>query len=711
MTTATPLSRPPARFRRIVAGLRQSPRGIKFVAALLLALGIGAGAYFLFHHLPKQRKQQEISGLWAKFDEAAKSGADAEQREALEAILRANPDDALAASRLDSLRTGSADAEDPAMALLTLPPHLIAGRWPEAEREANKRLAHQPKDWLARCTTAKAAVLRGDRAAAVRELDALPDPADGVARITPASLLFALDLFRDLDRDSAGLRRFIREVIVDTARSSAAESFPAPVKIQLVECYLEGFEPKAERQPSGLNLGVLAVGRLADLALDDPAVAADSLRKLGFACNRLQPAFARLHREGQITADQFPTIRREHEARTVRAWQTLLDRDPKSAPAYHGLAVAALRNGDATRAGEIVTKGLAACGDNPQLLALLALMLRADDRALPALGRLWEAAEKDPEDLSLWVLTAEAAEAAGRRDVALEACATARALDPKNVWILRTEARILIEAGGPYAHTGLQLLAALGDRLPGDPAAARLYVRGLTEAGLHALVEGFLKKVEAESLKRGSPAAIGQALRGIADGRTPPALLELASATAKSMLDRFPNDLELMTAEALALSRSAEDGEPRWTIPKTGAALRSFERLRDRAPDDVEIAAVLAWIRLKGMADAVRAMRDAAPLIAAAEDGSPLTARQGQVLGAVHLADGKLDDAIRVLEKARRLAKNSAGIHAHLAVAYHRQGRKAESRAALEAARSLPRSPQEAADTAEAAALLQREKS
>ena len=74
-------------------------------------------------------------------------------------------------------------------------------------------------------------------------------------------------------------------------------------------------------------------------------------------------------------------------------------------------------------------------------------------------------------------------------------------------------------------------------------------------------------------------------------------------------------------------------------------------------------------------------------------------------------ADGKLDDAIRALEKARRLKTDCAGTHAHLAMAYHRQGRKADARAALELARSLPRTPQEAVDTAEAAAILQWEMS
>ena len=684
---------------------------MRFVAVVLLTLTLAAASYYLVHVRPQQRKQQRVASLWAKFDDAAKSGSEADLEPSLEELLRANPDDALAAQRLDALRTGSADASDPAMPLLTLPKHLQAGRWPEAEREALKRLAHEPKDWLARCTTAKAALLRGDRAVGGRELDHLPDPSDGAARITPASLLFAFDLFRELDRDAAGLRAFVRGPIVDTGRSSATDAYPAAVKVQLVECYLEGFEPRSERQPNGLSLGVLAVGRLIDLALADPFVGTESLLKLGLAGNRLLPAFARLRRDGQITAGQYPTILRESEARTTRAWQMLLDRDPKAAPAYHGLAIAALRAGDATRARQIIAKGLATCGDNPQLLALLTLQLRADGRLLPALGLLLDAAEMDPKNVALWMLAAESAAAAGRRDVALEACAKARAADPKNSWIIRTEARLHIEAGGPHVHTGIQALAVLGDELPGEPAAARLYVRGLNEAGLATLVEDFLTKCEAESIKTESPASISQALRGITDSRFDKALMELASAKAKAMLDRFPNDTELLTVEALAFYRGAEHGDPIWNRTKTGGALRGFERLRDRAPDNLEIAAALAWVRLKGMNEPAQALRDAAPLVAAAVEDIPLNAWQWQVLGAVHLADGKFDDAIRALEKARRLKKDSAGVHVHLAMAYHRQGRKVDARAALDAARWLPRSPQEDADTAEAAAILQQEKS
>ena len=58
-----------------------------------------------------------------------------------------------------------------------------------------------------------------------------------------------------------------------------------------------------------------------------------------------------------------------------------------------------------------------------------------------------------------------------------------------------------------------------------------------------------------------------------------------------------------------------------------------------------------------------------------------------------------------------RLSKTAAGIHIHLALAYHAQGKKEQARAALELARPLPRSPQEHADYLDALAILQREKS
>ena len=51
-----------------------------------------------------------------------------------------------------------------------------------------KRLAHEPNDWLARCTMAKAALLKGDRASALREVEQLPNPNNTACRVTPAEL-------------------------------------------------------------------------------------------------------------------------------------------------------------------------------------------------------------------------------------------------------------------------------------------------------------------------------------------------------------------------------------------------------------------------------------------------------------------------------------------------------------------------------------------
>ncbi len=701
-----------ARSSRLRAFDIRFPMWMRLLACALILAGLAVGAYYQFKLRPEARQRQRTSELWVGFDRAAKAGDEEELHAILDELLKLNPDDALALQRKRALETGSADESDTAMPVLTLPKHLKAGLWPEAEREATKRLVHQPKDWLARCTLTKAAMIRGDRQAAIAELDRLPDPKDSAANITPASLLFAFDLFRELDRDPAHLRQFVRDVVIESARSSAADGFPVAVKAQLVECYLDGFEPTSDRpQPSGLSRGVLAIGRLIDLSLADSTLETATLLKLGLSCNRLGPALALLRREGQITAEQYPTLAADHDAQSTRVWQSVVARDPKAAPAYHGLAITALRANDGAEARRQVDRGLEACGDHPQLLALYSLLLRTDEDIAPLLSRLSKAAEKDPKNVSLWLLVAETAEVAGRRDLALDACAKARAVDAKNPWALRTEARIYIESGGAHTQTGLERLAALGEALPGDPLAARLYVRGLAEAGMDPLLEAFLDRVEAASLNRGSSKAIGQALRGIADGPFRPALAELAIRKSKGQLERYPGDAELLAVQALAYFRSAERDEPRWADTATNGAVRCFEQLQGKTPENLDVAASLAWARLKGKREPLQAQRDAAPLAAAAEQGLPMTAFQWQVLGAVHLANDRRDDAIRDLEKARRVSKNSAGVHIHLALAYHAQGRKEQARAALELARSLPRSPQEQADYLDAFAILQREKS
>ncbi len=688
---AVPPTTSPARpgwFARLwdrVRAARPWVRWVVGVGVLLAVVGVGVGAVVVVNKLDQRQRAQAAVEQWARFDKAARAGDETEIRSALDTISALTADPQCDRYR-ETISSGDAPPDDPRLCLLTTTLHARGGRWAEAAREARKRLAHEPDDWISRCLVALAALAAGDPTTARAELDRLPDPAGSGPN--PAGLLLAHDLFRRTGRDTTPLRRFVNDVVVDVLNSPGVDDDPPAVKVELIDCYLLGFD---DPPPARLGSAIAAVVRLADAAAqsDDATV----LTRLGVSCNRLTAAIDRLHRAKQMTVGQRDGLAKEHEARTARVWRRVKEVSPCTPAAYHGLAQHEVRANRLPAAIDEVRAGLKECGNDAGLLALYSLLLRATDRTDDALRTLAAAADADPTNLQLLLLVAETALDAPRRDVAAIALRHAAAVAPTDPRVIRLGVRLKLQGGD--THGALQRLRDLGEpALLDEPLLVRIYTRALHDAGLGVLLPDWLERVG----KRENAAVAAAAVRGLTDTAFDDELAPLASRLIDRTLARWPSDADALAARAVLLARWAEYGSTRWEPVRTRDAAFALERVRAMSPEDADTAAMLGRIRLKGLNDSAKAAKDIAPLIDVRDRGALLTGEQLAVVGMVQLANGQTEPAISALEAARKLGPPSAAVCVHLALAYHTRGDTDRGRPLVVAARRLPHTPQDDAD-------------
>lgn len=691
------------------------PWWLRTAAVVAVGLTAAAGGYYLGVHRPERQRRDAISHAWHAFDASAAVGHEPTALAALDDVLTHDPGNPRALARKAAIAAGDADPDDPGIGVLTIRGNLRLNRLAEAEREAGKRLAHEPHDWVAHCARATAAFARGDRAAGVAFVDRFPPPDHPRTRPDAGGLLTAFRLYREAGRDPTPLRVFVRNIFLADLGGPADLAGPPAFQLQRVECYAEAFDADPDKPPAdGLAAKWAPAAAVADRAADGALAAGDVavLAGVGRVGGRLAGALTSLRRANQITADQFAALRSELDDRGAKVWSAVIEKEPANPDAYHGLAVIRWRAGDYPAARETVTKGLAACRDDPPLYALFATMLRAEDRPQDAAAVVWKAAERNPDGVVWWVMAAEASAAARRRDLAITACERGLKASPKNPWLVRTEAGLRLDAGDP--HRALELLGTLGEpAVLADPATARMYARSLAASGLGVLVDGFLAKAETptteEGSKVGTPKVAAAAFRGVLDASPSAARADAVADRAGKLLARWADHPDLLRVRADALAVAAETSDPAWQPVRVAAAVKAFELVRAKGFADLDSAAGLARVRLKGDRRADLALLDLAP-VRAAEPTQPVSADALETLGAAYLAAGQPAAAVRTLEKVRRTGHATAGGLATLALAYHASGDRPAAAAAFAAATELPLTPRDRPDYLTAARVLRQEK-
>ena len=408
--------------------------------------------------------------------------------------------------------------------------------------------------------------------------------------------------------------------------------------------------------------------------------------------------------------------------RTRRAWLAVREKAPDRPDAYRGLAHLALLQNDRREARQQIVDGLAACGDRPELLALLVLLVtrfETDDSVRELADSLLQKAQAAKTDPAKWCLAAIVCEAADRRDFALAACRAARAVRPDHPWACATEARLWVRAGTPADFArARQALEPLGEAaLRTNPGLAWLNARVMVGTGLWVLADDeFRAALDAGAkLKPKTAAAAVAFLRGVFDAPPDADRAGWVAARAAAVPAEDPAAPAARRLRADALYRLAElsaapnpkGGAPVWDGDKVAAALRALDDLTPDERADPGAAAAAAALQLKGVGNAAAALRAAGPLRASE---AVLTPGQLEVLGAVLTANDHPADAVRVLERAVALARPGAGCWVALALAYHKNNQPDHARSALARAEGTAgRSDREQAELVYAKQLLQRE--
>lgn len=696
--------------RPILGWFRGAPRWLQVILSVSLIFAVGVGSLAAWNKLRARREARTVRQQWEQFEQATKAGQLPAMKQALQDLIQFKPDDALAQRRLQALEQLDSDPTDESMVFLTMRLALQQQNISAAAREALKRLNQQPKDWFARCIVALHKLQQGDRDGANRELDQLVNPADETARVHPAGLLLSFRLFRALNRDTAGLRKFVQDQVSLFIRNPNIETLATPEKLSLVECFLEGLDPRQERLPPNMVQSFAPLNNLWRGACDE-ALAKPDLAILAQAARpmpRVELFIRQLVRDQAMPAEQAQTLLTELEQRTQKLWQEVRQLDPTLAESYRAEAQSLLRQNNFMAARQLVEQGLSQARSDPELVNLFSRMLQLEGKADQAYANLMDTALQQPEQAPLWwSLAAEAAIAANRRDLALEACHKIRQRDPKNIWAIRMEALLWIDADQP--QRGLKLLEELGqDRLFEQPLLVRAYTRAVASVETDEKVRAVLTRAEARSRAVNQAGFVVAALTGwleVAAQRHQAELGRTIADLAERWLEVWPDELPLMRLRAEARVLAAEHASPRWPLPRVGIAITAVERIRAAQPDELRWTLLLARLQLYGEQNPSLAYRTVVSTLPESLYGQ-LSSDALILLGTIYRHNRREEQAVAVLERAARLRDAPAGAFIQLAWAYQQLGRTAEALSTLNIARGMPRSEQEQADYVAAAKLI-----
>jgi len=691
---------------------------------VVTVLGLIASAVYGQFYLKRRATTHATVAAWKAYQDAAQTTDLDGMRAALDAVSAATPNDPTPGRYRAMIDRGEADPDNAELAVVLMLHHRTHERLPEAAREAEKVLAKYPKHWNARCFLAHHVLenLR-DPNRAEQILNQLPDPEDPQANVRLNGILYALRLFDIVGRDSTQLRGVVLRKLVPLLRTPAAANASAVAKVQLVTCYLKPFaDPGAIPQLS-------EYWAAADKLTDDAAAEAIATSDVGTMIRiaelgptmRVALAMLRDQDPERLPPDRFQPLLKALDDRTRRLWQVIREKEPQRPESYRGIAQLALQENNPVEAVQSILEGLAACGDQPEFLEQLVMLIArfgTEDSIRSLADRIWKAAETTKTDRTKWCLAAEMALIVNRPDAASLACRNALAVRPNDPWACATLARILVRSGKfSEAREALAPLGAVAILM--NPTLTRIHAHIMIGSGLWVLRDDEYKTVtDAQAKLKVKTSLLSVAfLLGVLDAGPDVERSAWVAAQAELILaaDASAPGAALARAEALyrlanmTVTAHPEDRSrpPVWNASRVTAALRAIGQLTLEERADPNLLAAVAVLQLKGENNAGAALRTITPLLATQVNATPA---QLEVLGLVMIANNRHAEAVRLLERAARAPRPSVGCLVALAVAYLKNNQPIEARAMLRRAEDTPnRTDREQAELVTAKFMFLRE--
>ncbi|MGL6072896.1 MAG: hypothetical protein ACRC8S_01920 [Fimbriiglobus sp.] len=681
------------------------------ILLVLAIFGLSSGAMgYGYHRWNTGRKQAKMMDAWKEFEEGVKAGNRQKMLDSIDRVLDLYPEDELARSRKKAIETGEADPKDEPMVRLTMIQLFRENKHTEAAREADKWLTFHPQDWLANCIKCLDALERGDRVNARKILDTLPDPNADKAHIDGGGLILAFRLFQMLEKDPKMLREFVQGRVSPLLKTPTFINMPTDARLNMITCYLEGFEAGPGLQPQPLVEGWSPAMRLLELSTDDALETKDknNLIRAGRTTNLLIIAAGILGRTGQLNPEQTEDFSKDLRTKAEKIWAGLKAADPKAPEAYRGLATCKAEQKDLVGAFDEVIKGLEQNPKDGELSQMFSRLLQHVGRADIAWNQMYAKAKAEPENKVWWGLATDAAVANHRRDLALLACREMQQHHKNDPWAIRMEAKLWIDAGDP--NQAAQLLHKFGlDTIAKDLELCRVYARALAASGLSTQLPELIQKSEELAEKHNIPLGLAGVLLGWTDAKPSYAdSLKIAELSQQYSV-RWKDFSPILLARAEALYRAAELATPPFDSTAATAAVQAASRYQGIMPKDRRMAVMLVNCHVYGTKNYQQAYRDAVP-IRDVESDPTLTIPELEALGLVYLKNNKPQDAVRILRRACASPLSPASTFVHLGWAHLELKQPDEAWQALRQAQSRPRTPQEQAEYVSLAQTLQKEK-
>jgi len=652
--------------------------------ALVVVAGGGAvvGGGMAVQRELNARNSRRAAVVWDRVAEQVARQDREGLRRSLENIRQLTPDDRLLAKWDEALRTGKADSSDPTMVRFIMIENLRSDRLEGAVREAAVRVATSPNDWQSRCILAHDAFSKGEREDARKHLAFLPSPFDFAETIGPGPILFAMTLKRELGMPAPELMDYLINRLLPALRSKDLQLIQVTERRQLLEGYVYAFDA-LDANPDLSSYWVPA-GRLGRLVLTDPVVPVEELVRLGHVFEAQLPLLRRLRDRKQFSPDETERFQKELDERIGETWAKVNARDPKAVDAYVGMARAFSRAGRPADAEAILRKGMEACGEQVELIKALVVLRRATDPN-GALALIAKAVRDRPPEVTLYQLLAETAAVARRRDIILQACQDALAVQPGLPWARRLQAQTLFEVGKPAE--ALEALTPIRDACAADVGLTELYVQAAAKAGAVDKIDEYFRLVLAGRQPAlplaGGTAALLNARRA-----------DLALRWAEKAFALAPHELQVHILLADTLRMRAEDGAPNWNLDHVNAAVREYQRIRQAHPGNLAVVNNIAWLQLNGLRQPNAAFDSAGPL-RAREGSAELRPDFLETLGTIYLERGDLERAGRLLQRAIEIDRRRPGFWTNLARVLLKQDRPGDARSCLDRAARLEKSPRE----------------
>jgi tetratricopeptide (TPR) repeat protein len=378
-------------------------------------------------------------------------------------------------------------------------------------------------------------------------------------------------------------------------------------------------------------------------------------------------------------APGFDALARGSYAEAVAGFDRAVAQDPLVAPLPTGAVaplaagVTALRAGQLRAALEHVKAAVAAAPDAAEPRRLLALALRADDRADEAIEQLQQAVRLDPTDERARLALGRTLASAGRSAMAERAFRDTLSAIPMSAHS-HFELGRLYDAAGRHREAA-DAFAAAAARPPiiGEERVHELRGRALiADTDFDGAIQAFTRRVEVSPNYAPAHRALAEAYKQL--GRDDEALAELTAAALIEPADALAHagraQLHLRSgryqdAAGAARAALARDGSNLTALYALGSALVRL----GRAAEGEE-----ALARFRAGQDAARA-----------SDERGWELRLLRQTAAAHLERGELTEAIERLQAAVALQPDAEGYSA-LGVALTRAGRTSDALDALEQA-------------------------